>query len=144
MFEKFLNILKNTGELLSRPLFGSFFVYLTLIWLLNIADILQTLMLKRGGHLKREANIFINYFLVEDEVLFIVAKCAALLLITCMLLRGYYDKKGTTVGGVYYSPGDMRKAITFLLGAGVTYYLVIVLMPFIVLIIGHLLRGNQA
>lgn len=141
MFEKFLNLLKNIGEFLNRPLIGSFYVYLVLLWLLNIADILQTLMLKRGGNLRKEFNVFINYFLEEDEGLFIFAKLSALLFITLMLLRGYYDHKGTTIGGVYYSPNDMRKAITFLLGAGVAYYLFIVFTPFIVLLINSYIHG---
>jgi len=141
MFEKFLNFMRNIGEIINRPLLGSFYIYLILIWLLNIADILQTLMLKQGGHLRREANIFINYFLAEDEWLFIYAKLSALLFITLMLLRGYYDRKGTTIGGTYYGPKDMRRAIIFLLGAGVAYYLVIVLLPFAALLIGSFIHG---
>ena len=142
MFEKLLNFLKGVGDSLNRPLLSSFFVYLILLWLLNIADIFQTLMLKRGGNLKTEINFFINYFLASDEWIFVLAKLSALLFITAMLLRGYYDRKGTNIGGTYYSPSNMQRAITFLVGAGVVYYLVIVLMPFAVLMIENFIYGT--
>jgi hypothetical protein len=134
MFEKMLNIIREIGERLSKPVIGGFYLYLILLWLLNLADISQTVMLSRGGHLKQEANPFMDFFLSSDKRIFIIAKLFALTLITAMVVRGYTDKKGTTVGGNYYSPTDMKRAITFLLGAGVLYYLIIVLIPFITLI----------
>ena len=135
MFEKILNILRNVGERLNKPLLGGFYLYLILLWLLNIADIIQTILLSKSGNLKQEANPFMDFFLAADSRMFIYAKFAALLLITAMVIRGYMDKKGTTIGSIYYSPDDMKRAIVFLLGAGVIYYLIIVLIPFITLIL---------
>ena len=144
MFEKTLNFLKSVGDCINRPVFCSFYIYLILLWLLNVADTIQTLMLKSGGHLKEEANFFINYFLAYDGELFIFAKLSALIFITAMLLRGYYDKHGTTIGGHYYSPDELRRFIVLLLGGGVVYYLIIVLMPFIVLMTGHMIQGTPS
>jgi len=144
MLEKIMNFLKSRIDCIKKPLLCNFYIYLALLWLLNIADIIQTLMLKAGGHLKQEANAFINYLLSYDWELFIIAKLGALLLVTVMLVRGYYDKRGTTIGGHYYSSDEMRMFIIALLGAGILYYLIIVLTPFVVLMTGHLLRGNPS
>lgn len=123
------------GEMLTRPIVGGFYLYLSLLWLLNIADVIQTLMLSHGGNLKHEVNLFMNVFLEKDWRLFIIAKAVPMMLVTVMVTRGYFDKKGAVVAGHEYSHEDVRKAIVFLLAAGVVYYLIIVLFPFITILI---------
>ena len=61
-----MGMIRYLGELLNRPFIGAFYLYLALLWLLNIADVIQTLMLSQGGHLKQEANFFMNVFLEKD------------------------------------------------------------------------------
>ncbi|MCD6216431.1 hypothetical protein J7L05_01070 [bacterium] len=123
------------GEMLTRPVIGGFYLYLTLLWLLNIADVIQTLMLSHGGNLKHEVNLYMNVFLEKDWRFFIIAKVVPMLLVTVMVTRGYFDKRGTTVAGHEYSHEDVKKAIVFLLAAGVVYYLIVVLFPFITILI---------
>ncbi len=123
------------GETLTRPVIGGFYLYLSLLWLLNIADVVQTLMLSHGGNLKHEVNLFMNVFLEKDWRLFIIAKVVPMMLVTVMVTRGYFDKRGTTVAGHEYSHEDVKKAIVFLLAAGVVYYLIVVLFPFFTILI---------
>jgi hypothetical protein len=144
MFEKTLNALKSFDSYVNTKRIRSFYIYIGLLWVLNVADMFQTLMLKAGGHLKEEANVFVEYFLSYDWELFIVAKLCAMVLITAMLLRGYHDERGTTIAGNYYSPDEMRRFIILLLSGGVIYYLFIVMMPFMVLLVGHLFRGTPS
>ena len=125
---------RNIGVSLAKPV-GGFFLFLVLLWLLNIADVIQTVLLSEGGHLKKEANFFMDFFLSRDWRFFILGKMLPLILVTAMVVRGYFDKKGTNVGGHHYTPMEMRRAITFLLAAGVVYYLIIVLIPFLTLLV---------
>ena len=131
-----MDIIKNIGGLITRKVVGGFYFYLSLLWLLNIADIIQTVTLSQGGNLKQEANQFMDFFLTHDWRIFILAKMLPLILVTAMVIRGYYDKKGTKIGGRQYTPDEMRKAIVFILAAGVVYYLIIVLMPFATILLG--------
>ena len=128
--------IKNIGDMITRKVAGRFFLYLVLLWLLNIADIIQTVTLSQGGNLKAEVNVFMDFFLSHDWRIFILAKMLPLLLVTAMVIRGYYDKKGTTVLGRQYTAEEMRNAIVFLLGVGVVYYLIVVLIPFATIILG--------
>lgn len=130
-----MGIIRYLGKLLTRPFVGAFYLYLALLWLLNIADVIQTLMLSQGGHLKLEANQFMNIFLQMDWRLFIIAKFVPMMLVSVMLIRGYTDNKGTKIGGIEYTHEDVRHAILLLLATGVVYYLIIVLIPFITILI---------
>lgn len=135
MFHNLLYSLSRLGKVFNKPAIGGFYLYLILLWLLNIADVIQTVLLSEGGHLGKEANFFMDFFLSKDWRFFILGKMLPLLLVTAMVVRGYTDKKGASFGGHHYTPEEMRNAIVFLLGAGVVYYLIIVLFPFITLML---------
>ena len=130
-----MRIIRYFGDLLTRPFIGVFYLYLALLWLLNIADVIQTLMLSQGGHLKLEANQIMNVFLQMDWRIFVLAKLLSMALVTVMLVRGYHDNKGTSIGGIKYSHQDVKRTIVLLLAAGVVYYLIIVLIPFVTILI---------
>jgi hypothetical protein len=138
MFNNLLNMLNRLAKVFNKPAVAGFYLYLVLLWLLNIADVIQTVLLSEGGHLRREANFFMDFFLTKDWRLFILGKLLPLLLVTAMVIRGYTDKKGASIGGHRYTPEEMRTIIISLIGAGVVYYLIIVLFPFITLIIALL------
>ena len=112
-----MGIIRYLGELLTRPFIGAFYLYLALLWLLNIADVIQTLMLSQGGHLKLEANQIMNVFLEMDWRVFIIAKFVPMMLISVMLIRGYTDNKGTSIGGIKYTHQDVKRAILLLLAS---------------------------
>lgn len=133
-----MDLIKHIGEIITRKVVGGFYLYLALLWLLNIADIIQTVTLSQGGNLKREANVFMEFFLNHDWRIFIVAKILPLMLVTVMVIRGYYDKKGTKINGRNYTPEEMRKAIVFLLAMGVVYYLIVVFIPFVTILLGFI------
>jgi len=119
----------------SGPSTGTFIVLLVVLWALNFADIFQTLYLKETGLLEQEANFFINFFLKEGRAPFIGAKVLALILITLMLVRGWNSTTGIRTRGVNYNPTQVRQAINFLLSAGVFYYTLIVVFPFIAMLL---------
>jgi len=113
------------------PSTGSFVILLITLWALNLADIFQTLYLKDSGLLAEEANAFINFFLREGHIYFIGAKILAMVLISLMLIRGWNSKTGFIIFRERYDLMSARKAINFLLSAGVIYYVLIVIFPFI-------------
>jgi len=112
------------------PSTGTFIVLLIVLWVLNFADIFQTLYLKESGFLAKEANLFINFFLEKGHVEFLLAKILALVLITSILIRGWADRKGCVIGGYCWKPHILKRAIILLLNAGVIYYILIVAFPF--------------
>ena len=113
-----------------EPTFAVFLVLLVTLWALNLADVFQTLYLKGSGFLATEANSVIDLFLNKGAVPFFLAKVLAMVLVTSMLLRGWFDKTGFKFLGVYYPPDQVRRFIIFLLMAGVIYYVIIVFLPF--------------
>ena len=119
----------------SGPPTGTFILLLVVLWALNLADIFQTLYLKETGLLEQEANFFIDFFLKEGRAPFIGAKVLALILITLMLVRGWNSTTGITMRGGNYNPTQVRQAIYFLLSAGVFYYTLIVVFPFLAMLI---------
>jgi len=114
---------------------GTFWILLLTLWALNLADIFQTLYLKESGFLAQEANLFIDFFLREGAWQFFGAKVLALVLVTLILSRGWFDATGIKFQGTQYSQLQVRKAISFLLSVGVLYYVVIVVFPFIAMLI---------
>jgi len=117
------------------PSTGAFLILLVTLWALNLADIFQTLYLKEVGLLASEANIFIDFFLKGGRGYFFLAKLLALVLISLILVRGWLDRGGIKMYGTTFSQADVRKAIHFLLSAGVVYYTVIVIFPFIAMLL---------
>jgi len=113
------------------PSTGSFIILIIVLWALNLADIFQTLYLKNSELLEQEANWFINYFLQSGPRAFIGAKVLALVLITLILVRGWFDKKGLQLYGKFYEQVQVRCTLHFLLLAGVLYYTIIVIFPFV-------------
>ncbi len=112
------------------PTTGSFWVLIITLWALNLADTYQTLYLKSTGFLAQEANYFIDFFLREGVWQFVFAKVLALILVTSIIARGWFDRKGISFFRVEYSRDQARAAIHFLLTAGVIYYIFIVGFPF--------------
>ena len=121
----------NSGKSGRGPSTGSFVILLVTLWALNLADMFQTLYLKSSGLLAEEANAFINFFLREGHVYFIGAKVLAMFLISLILVRGWNSKTGLIIFRDRYDLMSARKAINFLLSAGVIYYILIVIFPFI-------------
>jgi len=117
------------------PGVGAFALLLITLWALNLADIFQTLYLKESGLLAQEANFFIDFFLKEGRLPFIGAKILALILITLILVRGWNSKDGIKMRGANYDMIQVRRAIYFLLSAGVFYYTVIVVFPFVAMLL---------
>lgn len=123
---------------IAQPPTGTFIALLITLWALNFADIFQTLYLKESGFLAQEANNFIAFFLNSGVVQFFGAKVLALILVTSVLSRGWFDRRGMKFGGKHYSPLNVRQSISVLLVGGVIYYTLIVLLPFILLSISGL------
>jgi hypothetical protein len=117
------------------PSTAAFIILLVTLWALNLADIFQTLYLKESGFLQQEANYFIDYFLKEGRLPFFGAKFFALLLISLILFRGWFDKSGLTFLGRHYDRDKARGSIQFLLSIGVLYYTAIVFFPFLAMFI---------
>jgi len=133
-----------TGQHLGAAPTGTFFILLITLWALNVADIFQTLYLKYSGLLAEEANYFIDFFLKKGGAPFFWAKVLALLLVTSILCRGWFDRKGIVFGSTHYSREQGRRSILMLLIAGVIYYTLIVIFPFIALVMsGLFISGNQ-
>ncbi len=126
---------------LQKPLTGTFIILLITLWALNLADTFQTLYLKESGQLASEANWFINFFLEKGRLPFFGAKVIALIFITVILFRGWMDKRGIKFYGGTYTLEQVRRAILFLLSAGVFYYIVIVSFPFLIMLIGGAFTG---
>jgi hypothetical protein len=120
------------------PTTGTFIVLLVTLWALNLADTFQTLYLKESGFLAKEANYFIDYFLSEGRAEFLGAKILALILVSSILGRGWFDRRGCTLGGHCWELPLVRRAIILLLSAGVIYYIIIVAFPFFALTISGL------
>ena len=120
------------------PATGAFIILVLTLWALNLADIFQTLYLKESGFLAQEANWFIDFFLKEGKTPFFLAKLLALILITSMLLRGWFDRRGIRLFRAAYTQEQARAAIYFLLAAGVMYYIFIVGFPFVAMLISGL------
>jgi hypothetical protein len=121
----------------SKASTSTFFILVVTLWCLNIADLSQTLYLKHAGLLGEEVNKFIQLFLDESSRAFIAAKLLALILITSILLRGWFDQSGVKTYGVKYSMEQVRRTINLMLTTGVIYYVLIVGFPFI----GMLMSG---
>ncbi|HEX9744016.1 MAG TPA: DUF5658 family protein [bacterium] len=122
------------------PPFKNFVVLLASLWALNLADTFQTLFLKDSGFLHKEANFFIDFFLTKGSVQFISAKVLAMVVVSIILVRGWRDKDGFSFLGTRYNSVQVKKSIYFLLTAGVIYYILIVIFPFIVLSLTGLLE----
>ncbi len=119
----------------AAPSTGKFWLLLVVLWALNLADIFQTLYLKESGFLAEEANQYVDFFLKEGRPEFIGFKILALMLISLILARGWYDKRGMRIFSSYYPRDKARSSIQFLLSVGVFYYVVIVVFPFIAMFI---------
>jgi hypothetical protein len=120
------------------PTTGSFVILLVTLWALNLADIFQTLYLQASGMLAQEANYVMGFFLHGGPLRFLLAKVFALILITSILSRGWSDRRGIKMGGAHYSLSQVRASIYLLLAAGVVYFTLIVVLPFIVLVLSGL------
>jgi hypothetical protein len=117
------------------PSTGIFWMLLITLWALNFADTMQTLYLNETGFLAQEANLFMDFFLKEGRLSLFGAKILALLLVSLILGRGWFDLNGITMQGRRYTQDQVRRAISFLLSAGVIYYILIVVFPFIAMFI---------
>jgi hypothetical protein len=127
----------------NAPSTGTFVILLITLWALNFADIFQTLYLKQSGMLALEANYFVDFFLRKGGAPFFWAKVLALVLVTSMLIRGWIDRKGISVGNLQFTPESGRRAIQLLLIAGVLYYTLIVVFPFIALAMSGLFASTD-
>jgi hypothetical protein len=132
----------NHDDRRDAPSTTTFVILLITLWALNFADIFQTLYLKQSGMLASEANYFVDFFLKEGGAPFFWAKCLALVLVTSILIRGWVDRKGISVGSMRFTPESGKKAIQFLLLAGVFYYSIIVIFPFIALVMSGLFSSQ--
>jgi hypothetical protein len=119
------------GKSEDAPTLGSFVLLLVTLWSLNLADIFQTMYLKQSGFLASEANYVADFFLKGGGAPFFWAKVLALVLITSILVRGWFDKKGIKVGSARYTTVQVRQSIQFMLVAGIIYYTLIVVFPFV-------------
>ena len=136
--------MSNPGSLLNRahryfavPDRRKFFIYVGLLWILNAADVWQTLQLKRGGNLAGEANELVNYVLTEGPLYFLAFKGLAMFLVTLILIRGYFDRSGFIIGETHFNTHHVRTAIQFLLVIAILYYLLVVYTPLIILVAKH-------
>ena len=125
------------------PATASFMILLITLWALNLADIFQTVYLKESGFLAQEANYFVDFFLREGRAVFFFAKVLALILITSMLCRGWFDKHGLKLGTIFYPPDQVRKSIHLLLVSGVIYYTLIVGFPFFAMLIAGMFASPE-
>ena len=117
---------------LAIPSSRKFFIALGLLWILNAADVWQTLALKSSGHLASEANKFIEHVLSKGPIYFILFKILAVFFISLVIIRGFFDKRGIQVGETRYSHEQVRTSIQLLLMLGIIYYLFVVYLPFII------------
>ena len=117
---------------LAKPSRRKFFIYLGLLWILNAADVWQTMALKYGGNLASEANRFIDHFLVKGPLYFVIFKALAVFLVSLILIRGFFSRTGIKVGDSDFSPNQVRTAIQFLLIVAIVYYLFVVYLPLII------------
>ena len=120
------------------PSTATFILLLLTLWALNLTDVFQTLFLKESGFLAAEANMFVDFFLKGGRAPFFLSKVLALILITSILARGWFDKRGIRLNNYHYDRDKVRASIHFLLVAGVIYYILIVAFPFIVLALSGL------
>ena len=104
------------------------------MWILNVADVWQTLALKYGGNLASEANKFIDHFLARGPLYFVVFKGLAVFLVSLILIRGYFDRKGIKIGDSFFTTIQVRTAIQFLLVLAIFYYLIVVYLPLIIVV----------
>ena len=121
--------------ILARPSPQNFFIYLGLLWILNAADIWQTLALKYSGNLASEANQLVNHVLAKGPLYFISFKVLAIILVSSVLTRGYFHNKGIKVGETQFSPDQVRTTILFLLICAIVYYLIVVFLPLIIILL---------
>ena len=121
-----------------KPTTGTFAILLVTLWALNIADTFQTIFLKVSGFLAHEANYFIDFFLSEGHLQFFSAKILALILVTSVLVRGWRDRRGLNMGSSHYNQEQVQRTIALLLMAGVIYYIIIVVLPFVALTLSGL------
>jgi hypothetical protein len=119
----------------NEPATVAFFMLIITLWALNLADLFQTLYLKQSGLLAQEANLFVNFFLEKSHLFFFMGKVLALILITSIISRGWFDKKGIKIGNLHYPRSQVRCSIYFLLSTGVIYYTIIVAFPFFAMLI---------
>jgi hypothetical protein len=125
---------------LSAPSRRKFYLYLGLLWILNAADVWQTIALKYSGQLASEANRLIDHLLSRGPLYFLVFKILAVFFITLVLIRGYFDEKGIRIGETLYTPCQVRTAIQFLLVLAIIYYLFVVYLPFLIVIVSFYAR----
>jgi hypothetical protein len=118
-----------------KPSTPVFLIQLVTLWGLNLADTFQTMYLSASGMLSQEANLFINFFLLKGPAILLIVKVLALILISSMLIRGWYDFRGIKVLSAQYSRDQVRAAIQFMLTVGIIYYVIIVAFPFIALFV---------
>ncbi len=129
------------GGVQKKNTVGNFVLLLFLLWVLNLADIFQTLYLKESGFLEQEANFFIDVFLREGRGPFIGAKVMALILITLILVRGWIRPMGMMFLGKEQTQEQVKISIIFLLSAGVVFYTIIVFFPFLAMLISGSFTG---
>jgi len=122
---------------LCSPGWRKFFIYLGLLWILNIIDSWQTLSLKISGQLASEANQYINYLLNKGPVYFISFKMLAIILVTMILVRGYFDSKGIKLGDTFFTTNQVRTAIQFMLILANIYYLFVVYIPLTMVLLSY-------
>jgi hypothetical protein len=118
----------------ATPSWRKFFIYLGLLWILNAADIWQTTALKHSGQLATEANQLIEHILMKGPVYFIGFKILAVILVTLVLIRGYFDINGFSIGDTHFSAEQVRTAIQFLLILAILYYLFVVYLPLMIVV----------
>jgi len=129
---------------LARPSLENFFIYLGLLWILNAADVWQTMALKYSGSLASEANQLVDYVLIKGPIYFISFKVLAIILVSSVLIRGYFHNQGIKLGETQFSPDQVRAAIIFLLICSIVYYLVVVFFPLIVILLTFSPPGEAA
>ncbi len=116
------------------PSTAAFVILLITLWGLNLADAFQTIYLATSEMLAQEANFFIEFFLNKGPVFVLIIKILAMIFITTMLIRGWNDKQGIKVFRIQYSRDDVRNSILLMLTAGIIFYIVVVIFPFIALV----------
>jgi hypothetical protein len=126
------NAIRRAYYFLAEPNWRKFFIYLGVLWILNAADVWQTMALKYSGQLATEANRFIDHFLMKGPMYFVIFKGLAVFLVSLMLIRGYFDKNGIKVGEASFSANQVRTAIQFLLVLAIVYYLIVVYLPLLI------------
>jgi hypothetical protein len=115
------------------PSTAAFVILLITLWALNLADAFQTIYFATNDMLAQEANFFIDFFLKKGPGFVLIIKILAMIFITIMLIRGWNDKKGIKVFRIQYSRDDVRNSILVMLTAGIIFYIVVVIFPFVAL-----------